>query len=135
MTPNDPPAAGDFRTVLVVDDSAMDRRLAGAIIQKAEGWKPFFAGNGIEALDVIPKVSPDVILTDMLMPEMDGLELVEAVRSKYPLTPVILMTAHGSEDLAIRALKRERPATSPSKASRKTLPRRSIRFFPPPRRR
>ena len=105
MTPNDP-AAGDFRTVLVVDDSAMDRRLAGAIIQKAEGWKPFFASNGIEALDVIPKVSPDVILTDMLMPEMDGLELVEAVRSKYPLTPVILMTAHGSEDLAIRALKK-----------------------------
>ena len=47
-----------------------------------------------------------MILTDMLMPEMDGLELVEAVRSKYPLTPVILMTAHGSEDLAIRALKK-----------------------------
>jgi CheY-like chemotaxis protein/anti-sigma regulatory factor (Ser/Thr protein kinase) len=100
------PVSADYRTVLVVDDSAMDRRLAGAIIQKAEGWKPYFAGNGIEALDVIPKVSPDVILTDMLMPEMDGLELVEAVRSKYPLTPVILMTAHGSEELAIRALKK-----------------------------
>ena len=42
----------------------------------------------------------------MLMPQMDGLELVEAVRAKYPLTPVILMTAHGSEDLAIRALKK-----------------------------
>ncbi len=115
MTPTDsaaPTAAGhepnsaEYHTVLVVDDSAMDRRLAGAIIQKAEGWQPVFAGNGIEALELIPRVSPDVILTDMLMPQMDGLELVEAVRAKYPLTPVILMTAHGSEDLAIRALKK-----------------------------
>jgi CheY-like chemotaxis protein/anti-sigma regulatory factor (Ser/Thr protein kinase) len=115
MNPNDPAgaaatgaeaAAADLHTVLVVDDSAMDRRLAGAIIQKAEGWKPVFAGNGVEALDLIPRASPDVVLTDMLMPQMDGLELVEAVRAKYPLTPVILMTAHGSEDLAIRALKK-----------------------------
>jgi CheY-like chemotaxis protein len=115
MNANDPAApdaaapestASDHHTVLVVDDSAMDRRLAGAIIQKAEGWKAVFAGNGVEALDLIPRVSPDVVLTDMLMPQMDGLELVEAVRSKYPLTPVILMTAHGSEDLAIRALKK-----------------------------
>jgi CheY-like chemotaxis protein/two-component sensor histidine kinase len=115
MNANDPaapdaaaaePTPSDHHTVLVVDDSAMDRRLAGAIIQKAEGWKPVFAGNGVEALDLIPRVSPDVILTDMLMPQMDGLELVEAVRAKYPLTPVILMTAHGSEDLAIRALKK-----------------------------
>ena len=42
----------------------------------------------------------------MLMPQMDGLELVEAIRAKYPLTPAILMTAHGSEDLAMRALKK-----------------------------
>ncbi len=100
------PVGPDLHTVLVVDDSAMDRRLAGAIIQKAEGWKAVFAGNGVEALELIPRVSPDVVLTDMLMPQMDGLELVEAVRAKYPLTPVILMTAHGSEDLAIRALKK-----------------------------
>ena len=52
------PAGPDLRTVLVVDDSAMDRRLAGAIIQKAEGWKAVFAGNGVEALDLIPASRP-----------------------------------------------------------------------------
>ena len=142
MNPTDPaaptaagnePNSADFHTVLVVDDSAMDRRLAGAIIQKAEGWKPVFAGNGVEALELIPRVSPDVVLTDMLMPQMDGLELVEAVRAKYPLTPVILMTAHGSEDLAIRASRRGRPVTSPSRAWPRTSPRRSIRSSRPPR--
>ena len=123
---NEPNSSADYHTVLVVDDSAMDRRLAGAIIQKAEGWKPVFAGNGVEALDLIPRVSPDVVLTDMLMPQMDGLELVEAVRAKYPLTPVILMTAHGSEDLAIRALQEGRRQLRPQ-AEPGPEPRRNAR--------
>jgi CheY-like chemotaxis protein/two-component sensor histidine kinase len=111
MTAHDPAARDpqtdpNAHTVLVVDDSAMDRRLAGAIVQKMPGWRPIFAGNGVEALDVIAREAPDVVLTDMLMPEMDGLELVQAVRGRYPMTPVILMTAHGSEDLAIQALQK-----------------------------
>src|SRR4051812_8454158 len=88
---------GDPHTVLVVDDSAIDRHLAGAIVQKQEGWKASFAGNGVEALASLKSQQPDLVLTDMLMPEMDGLELVQAIRSQYPLLPVILMTAHGSE--------------------------------------
>jgi CheY-like chemotaxis protein/anti-sigma regulatory factor (Ser/Thr protein kinase) len=100
------PAAESGRTVLVVDDSAMDRRLAGAIVQKMNGWRPVFAANGKEALLAIPRETPVVVLTDMLMPEMDGLELVQAIRAAYPMLPVILMTAHGSEDLAIRALQK-----------------------------
>jgi CheY-like chemotaxis protein/anti-sigma regulatory factor (Ser/Thr protein kinase) len=102
----DPQAGPDAHTVLVVDDSAMDRRLAGAIIQKMAGWRALYAGNGVEALDAIAREAPDVVLTDMIMPEMDGLELVQAVRGRYPMTPVILMTAHGSEDLAIQALQK-----------------------------
>ena len=90
--------------VLVVDDSAMDRHLAGSIIQKMGNCQASFAENGVEALAMMQQTKFDLVLTDMLMPEMDGLELVQAIRSKYPMIPVILMTAHGSEELAVQAL-------------------------------
>lgn len=102
-------------TVLVVDDSAMDRHLAGSIIQKMGGWQAIFSCNGAEAMSALEKQIPDVVLTDMLMPEMDGLQLVQAIRSKYPLLPVILMTAHGSEDIAIQALQKGAASYVPKK--------------------
>jgi CheY-like chemotaxis protein/anti-sigma regulatory factor (Ser/Thr protein kinase) len=98
-------AASAAHTVLIVDDSAMDRHLAGAIVQKCDGWQALFAADGREALEMLRQKTPDVVLTDMLMPEMDGLELVRAIRSGPPLVPVILMTAHGSDDLAMQALR------------------------------
>src|SRR5579872_5620402 len=109
------------RTVLVVDDSLMDRHLAGAIVQKLEGWQAVFAGNGKEALDAMAQQTPDIVLTDMLMPEMDGLELVQAVRTRYPLVPVILMTAHGSEDVAIQALQKGAASYVPKKSLARDL--------------
>jgi CheY-like chemotaxis protein/anti-sigma regulatory factor (Ser/Thr protein kinase) len=108
-------APPETHTVLVVDDSAIDRHLAGAIVQKLQGWKATFAGNGVEALAALKEAVPDMVLTDMLMPEMDGLELVQAVRAQYPLVPVILMTAHGSEDIAIQALQRGAASYVPKK--------------------
>ena len=113
-------AAG--HTVLIVDDSPMDRHLAGAIVQKMDGWKAAFAGDGIEALGLIERQRPDVVLTDMLMPEMDGLQLVQAVHAKYPLVPVILMTAHGSEDIAIQALQNGAASYVPKKSLARDLP-------------
>src|SRR5262249_57505019 len=65
--------------------------------------------------------SPDLVLTDMLMPEMDGLELVSAIRSTYPLVPVILMTAHGSEDIAIQALQKGAASYVPKKSLARDL--------------
>ena len=103
--PTPPRRDGDREPlVLVVDDGEGDRRLAGAIIAEALGWKTIFADNGISALAAIERESPQLILTDLMMPEMDGLQLVEAVRSKHPLLPVVLMTVHGNEEIAIRAL-------------------------------
>jgi CheY-like chemotaxis protein len=92
--------------VLVVDDSAVDRRLAGGILEKIAGLKVDYATNGALALEKIQQSPPDAVLTDLQMPEMDGLELVGAIRSRFPLVPVILMTAHGSEDIAVQALAR-----------------------------
>jgi CheY-like chemotaxis protein len=92
--------------VLVVDDNPMDRRLAGGLIDKAEGLTAVYAANGAEALASLRQDPADLVLTDLLMPGMDGLELVQAVRQEYPLVPVILMTAFGSEDAAIQALQK-----------------------------
>jgi CheY-like chemotaxis protein len=109
------------RTVLVVDDSAVDRRLVGGIIEKLDGWQASFAGNGREALEAMGKHLPDLVLTDMLMDEMDGLELVQAVQSKYPGVPVILMTAHGNEDVAIKALQKGAASYVPKKSMARDL--------------
>lgn len=93
-------------TILVVDDSAVDRRLVGGLLQKEHGWKIEYAENGVEALTHIKQneTTPDLVVTDLQMPEMDGLELVTATRAEFPDVPVILMTAFGSEMLAVEAL-------------------------------
>jgi CheY-like chemotaxis protein len=116
-----PDSARPPRTVLVVDDSAVDRHLVGGIVQKLDGWTASFASNGREALGAMEKGLPDLVLTDMLMDEMDGLELVQAVRAKYPTVPVILMTAHGSEDVAIKALQRGAASYVPKKSMARDL--------------
>jgi CheY-like chemotaxis protein len=91
-------------TVLVVDDSAFDRRLAGGLLKKRPGLDVTFAVDGAEALAAVSAHVPDIVVTDLQMPGMDGLELVEAMRRDHPSVPVILMTAHGSEEIAVRAL-------------------------------
>lgn len=93
-------------TVLVVDDSPIDRRLAGGILEKHGELQIEYAPHGLAALDILAGHSIDLVVTDLQMPEMNGLELVELVRSRHPLIPVILMTAHGSEDIAVQALER-----------------------------
>src|SRR5260370_2199043 len=103
-----------MHNVLVVEHSTVDRPLAGGLMHKMEGWKANFAGNGVEALAAMAQHMPDIVLTDMLMPEMDGLELVQTIRVKYPRVPVILMTAHGSEDVAIQALRKQAASYVPT---------------------
>lgn len=89
--------------ILVVDDSGVDRTIAGAFVEKM-GASVLFAENGKIALDVMQNDEPDAVLTDLQMPEMDGLDLVKNLRRIYPGTPVILMTAYGSEEIAVNAL-------------------------------
>ena len=91
-------------TVLVVDDSSLDRRLAGGLLQKHSNWEVIFACDGQDALAQIELHLPDLVLTDLQMPKLNGLELVQAVRKEYPLIPVVLMTAKGSEEIAVQAL-------------------------------
>jgi len=92
--------------ILVVDDNTMDRRIAGGILTKQLAARILYAANGAAALEIVAQSRPDLVLTDLQMPEMDGLALVEAIRANHPLVPTILMTAHGSEETAIQALQR-----------------------------
>src|SRR5262245_31269229 len=101
--------------VLIVDDSEFERQRAGKLLELRPGvpalefageLTPMFAGDGLEALAAIEAEKPDVVVTDMQMPRMDGLTLVRRVRLKYPLIPVILMTSQGSEEIALEALQR-----------------------------
>lgn len=94
-----------MKTILIVDDSNVDRKLVGGLLQRQGEFNLVYAIHGKDALEHLELDVPDAVLTDLHMPEMNGLELVAAVKTQYPLVPVILMTAQGSEELAVEALK------------------------------
>lgn len=90
--------------VLVVDDSPVDRRLAAKLLEK-RGFAVRHAGDGAAALVEIDRERPSIVVTDLDMPNMDGLELVKAIRARHPTLPVVLMTAHGNEQTSVVALR------------------------------
>lgn len=90
--------------LLIVDDNPLDLKLAARCVANLE-LETLEAANGREALELLHQTRPDAILTDLDMPELDGLELVREVRKLYPAIPVVLMTAKGSEEIAAAALK------------------------------
>ncbi|MBS0205424.1 MAG: response regulator [Planctomycetes bacterium] len=91
-------------TVLVVDDSPIDRQLVGGLLRQDTDWVVLFAEDGAMALEQIQKSPPDLVVTDMQMPGLNGLELVAAIRKAFSQVPVILMTGKGSEEIAVEAL-------------------------------
>ncbi len=93
-------------SILVVDDSAVDRRLVGELLERRFECSVDYAVNGLEAMARLKDMAPDLVVTDLTMPEMNGLELVTAVRKHFPAIPIILMTAYGSEALSIEALEK-----------------------------
>ncbi len=92
--------------ILLVDDSATDRKLIEGLLKKCLHFEVDTASDGLVALEKIKEKAPDLIVTDMQMPNMDGMQLVEKMRRLYPLIPVVLITAAGSEELASQALQR-----------------------------
>ncbi|MEJ2720035.1 MAG: response regulator, partial [bacterium] len=107
-------------TILIVDDDQKTRRLAASCLEE-HGRTPVFAKNGREALEVIVQLRPDAVVTDLHMPEMDGLELVEHMRRRFPGIPVVLMTSRGSEEIAVTALKAGALSYVPKKSLRTDL--------------
>ena len=91
-------------TILVVDDSPVDRQLFEGLLSKVEGFTVIHAGDGKQALEKIREWQVDLVVTDLQMPELDGLELVKTMRVEFPGIPVILVTGVGSEEVATQAL-------------------------------
>jgi CheY-like chemotaxis protein len=90
--------------LLVVDDSAVDSRLVGSLLERHTKYHVEYATNGLDAIELLEARLPLAVVTDLQMPEMDGMQLVETIRRQFPTVPVILMTAHGSEEIALQAL-------------------------------
>ncbi|MFQ3536131.1 MAG: ATP-binding protein [Aggregatilineales bacterium] len=91
--------------ILVVEDSAAIREFIAHTILAAEGYDVLTAADGQEGLVLAQDLQPDLILTDYLMPHLNGLEMIGALRQANMDIPVILMTAEGSEALAVSALR------------------------------
>ena len=89
--------------ILIVDDSAADCQLAGHLLE-GDGSTVFYAQDGEEALVQLQEHPLDLVLTDLVMPRLDGLALVERMKAEHPRVPVVLMTARGSEEIAVQAL-------------------------------
>lgn len=95
---------GKKHTVLIADDEEGIRDLLKEICEE-EGWSVLFAQDGKEALDKAKKSLPDAVVMDVRMPVMDGIKTFRKMKESGMDIPVILMTAYGSSDIAIEAMK------------------------------
>ena len=91
--------------VLVVDDDKDIASLLALILGKNDNWEIIIANNGQNGVELALQQTPTVIITDLMMPEIDGFVLMEAIQKAFPHLPIIVITAHGSMDAAVRALK------------------------------
>jgi YesN/AraC family two-component response regulator len=92
--------------ILIVDDEE-DIRLVLDISLSDLGYAVYTAENGEEALQILSEINPPIVLTDIRMPVMDGIELLRRIKQVNPETEVIMVTGHGDMDLAIKSLKYE----------------------------
>jgi two-component system NtrC family response regulator len=94
-----------METIMIVDDEKNYPLILSAILEE-EGFESLTANSGREALDILKHSDVDLVLTDMKMPSMDGIELLEHVKTADPELPVIMMTAHGTVDKAVEAMQK-----------------------------
>lgn len=94
------------KLILLVDDEE-DIREVLAITLSDMGYEVLEAENGRAALELFRKKKPMIVLTDIKMPGMDGIDLLKKIKARNPYTQVIMITGHGDTDIAIRSLKHE----------------------------
>ncbi|HEX5484175.1 MAG TPA: response regulator [Terriglobia bacterium] len=90
-------------TVMVVEDDAVLRRALAELLQ-IWGYEAETASDGLEALDKIRACPPVVVISDLLMPRMGGIELLQALRVAVPNVSCIILTAAGSPENAVQAV-------------------------------
>jgi len=99
-----PAPAGERAHILVVDDEPNVRKVLGALLEQA-GYTATLAADGHEALALVRSRDPELLISDLKMPGMDGLDLLRAVQKAFPEIPVVLLTAHGTIEAAVEAMK------------------------------
>lgn len=96
----------DKPSILVVDDELLIRDLLYDFFSE-HGWEISIAENGQKAYEILSQKKVDIVLTDLKMPEMDGLTLTGLVMEEYPDIPVVIMTGFPSVDSAVSALRKK----------------------------
>jgi two-component system nitrogen regulation response regulator NtrX len=91
-------------TICIVDDEPAILHSLSNILED-EGYQVVVATNGVEGMKVVRSDSPDLVLLDIWMPEMDGLETLKRLRSQFPGILVVMMSGHGSIETAVKATK------------------------------
>lgn len=94
-----------METILVVDDEKNYLLVLSALLEE-EGYEVLTALSGPEAIEIQKASDIDLVLTDMKMPTMDGIDLLERIKAYDPDVPVIIMTAHGTVDKAVEAMQK-----------------------------
>jgi len=92
------------KKLLVVDDDSLIRRSLGEMLRR-EGYIVAEAATGTEAMKIAATAAPDLVITDFNMPEIDGMQLLRALKAKKPDLPVILVTGYGTVEQAVEAMK------------------------------
>ncbi|MDL2328763.1 sigma-54 dependent transcriptional regulator [Desulfosarcina sp. OttesenSCG-928-A07] len=94
-----------METILIVDDEPNYTLILSAVLEDA-GFEALTANSGAEALTILSRSDVDLVLTDMKMPEMDGIALLDQIKQTDADLPVILMTAHGTIEKAVAAMQK-----------------------------
>jgi DNA-binding NarL/FixJ family response regulator len=109
------------KCILLVDDNAVIRHMLRTAFEKRSDWEVGEAQNGRDAIDKAQESKPDLIVLDLSMPVMNGLEAAPLLRQMLPAVPIILFTLHDNETLEREALSVGISAVVSKAASMKTL--------------
>jgi len=91
-----------MKRILIVDDESSIRKSLEGILED-EGFETFFAATGEECLNLLQSEDPDLILLDIWMPGIDGLETLKKIKQTQPHQLVVMMSGHGSIETAVKA--------------------------------
>jgi two-component system response regulator (stage 0 sporulation protein F) len=90
-------------SILIVDDQKGVRRLLEELFKK-DGWQIHIASDGKSAIEMLEEISPDIILMDMKMPNMSGIEASQQILARNPEIQIVIMTAYGEMEVVSQAL-------------------------------
>ncbi len=93
-----------FPSILIVDDETSILKSLSGILSD-EGFETITVSNGYEALKILESESPDLVLLDIWMPGIDGIDTLKEIKKNFPTTPVIMITGHGTIETAVNATK------------------------------